>query len=233
MAKPLAGGRLDDYLRQVPRDRPDPAVPAGDRTSMELTVLPLTPARWGDLEAIFLARGCSVARGCWCMFYRHAGGEPEGAVGSSIAQRNRADLQALAAQDPPPGLIGYEGDTPVGWISLGPRADFARLARSRVMKAVDERPVWSIVCVVVPSAHRRRGVARAMLAGAVAWARERGVTLLEAYPVDRAEPSAGDASWFGSKAMFDEAGFEEVARRKPARPVVRLHLAEDTGRGDA
>lgn len=196
--------------------------------TMPLTVLPLTPARWGDLETIFLARGCSVARGCWCMFYRHAGGGSEAVGGAAAAQRSRAELQALAAQDPPPGLIGYEGETPVGWISLGPRADFARLARSRVMKPVDEQPVWSIVCFVVPSAHRRRGVARALLAGAVAWARERGVALLEAYPVDRAEPSAGDASWFGSKAMFDEAGFEEVARRKPARPVVRLHLARGT-----
>jgi GNAT superfamily N-acetyltransferase len=78
----------------------------------------------------------------------------------------------------------------------------------------------------VPSEYRKQGVARDLLAGAIRYARKRGVRLLEAYPVDKAHPSASDAPWFGSKAMFDEAGFEEVARRKPARPVVRLQLVE-------
>jgi ribosomal protein S18 acetylase RimI-like enzyme len=121
-------------------------------------------------------------------------------------------------------LIGYRGTEPVGWISLGPRDDYARLARSPVMKPVDDTPVWSIVCLVVPSEYRGQGVARELVAGAVAYARKRGVQLLEAYPVDKDQPTATEAPWFGSKAMFDEAGFEEVARRKPARPIVRLRL---------
>jgi GNAT superfamily N-acetyltransferase len=191
-----------------------------------LIVRPLTPARWTDLEAIFNARGCSVARGCWCMYYRVSG---KGAyTRPSDAQRalSQATLKALAAQDPPPGLIGYRGKVPVGWISLGPREDYAKLANSPTMKPVDALPVWSIVCFVVPSAYRKQGVARELLAGAVAYARKRGVRLLEAYPVDKEEPTASDASWFGSKAMFDEAGFREVARRKPARPIVRIELAK-------
>ena len=191
---------------------------------MKLTVVPLTPERWPDLEAIFNAKGCSVARGCWCMHYRVSG--KGGLTRPSEGQRrsSREALEALAAQDPPPGLIGYRGKTPVGWISLGPRADYARLARSPVMKPVDEQAVWSIVCFVVPSEFRGQGVARELLAGAMAYAKKRGVKLLEAYPVDRSERSAPDASWFGSKRMFDEAGFDEVARRRPGRPVVRLHV---------
>jgi len=31
--------------------------------------------------------------------------------------------------------------------------------------------------------------------------------------------------WFGAKSMYDNAGFKEVARRKPTRPVVRLELS--------
>ena len=116
---------------------------------------------------------------------------------------------------------------PVGWISLGPRPDYARLARSPTMRAVDDAPVWSIVCFVVPSAFRGQGVSRELLAGAVAFARRRGATLLEAYPVDRAVPGASHAPWFGSKTLFDEAGFTEVARRRPARPIVRLKLRRD------
>ena len=192
---------------------------------MNLTVHPLTPERWPDLEAIFESRGCSVARGCWCMCYRRSGGRPPRPPGVTQAQAERAALKELVDAGTMTGLVGYRGETPVGWVSLGPREDYAKLRRSPVMKAVDDAPVWSIVCFVVPAAHRGQGVARALLEGAVAWARKAGVTLLEAYPVDRAGRSSDDAMWFGAKSMYDEAGFEEVARRKPQRPVVRLRLA--------
>lgn len=193
---------------------------------MTVIVHPLTPDRWDDLESIFNAKGCSIASGCWCMYYRRSGKSADLHAGETQSARNRNDLRALAVLDPPPGLIGYQDGTPIGWISLGPREDFTKLAKSPVMKPVDEQTVWSIVCFVVPSEYRKQGVARALLAGAVEYARKRGVRLLEAYPVDKAEPSAGESLWFGSKAMYDDAGFEEVARRKPARPVVRLKLVQ-------
>ncbi|CAG1008988.1 hypothetical protein BURK1_03601 [Burkholderiales bacterium] len=192
---------------------------------MKLAVRPLTPDRWPDLETVFLAAGCSVARQCWCMHYRRSG--PRGPLprGVTHAQANRADLAALVASGEPPGLIGYRGKVPVGWVSLGPREAYARLRRSPVMKAVDDRPVWSIVCFVVPSAHRGQGVARALLDGAIAYARRRGVTLLEAYPVDKPGRADDDSLWFGVKSMYDAAGFGEVARRKPRRPIVRIRIA--------
>ena len=158
------------------------------------------------------------------MYYRLSGKSGDTRPGEAQRSRSKSALKALAAQDPPPGLIGYRGKTPVGWVSLGPRQDFAKLARSTVMKAVDDQPVWSVVCFVVPSEFRRQGVARDLLAGAVAYAKKRGIMLLEAYPVDKSDPAAADASWFGSKSMFDAAGFLEVARRRSDRPVVRLHL---------
>jgi GNAT superfamily N-acetyltransferase len=190
-----------------------------------LQVHPLTPERWPDLEAVFNARGCSVARGCWCMYYRVSGKGELTRPGGDQPRRSREALQALAAQDPPPGLIGYRDGTPVGWISLGPREHYAKLARSPVMKPVDDQPVWSVVCFVVPAEYRGQGVPAALLAGAVAYARQRGVRLLEAYPVDTDAPAPPQQPWFGSKHLFDAAGFEEVARRKPARPVLRLKIA--------
>jgi ribosomal protein S18 acetylase RimI-like enzyme len=192
---------------------------------MKLRVLPLTPERWPDLETVFGARGCSVARGCWCMAYRQSGAEPSPPPGVSRSRVNRAALRALVDAGAPPGLLGYRNRAPVGWISIGPRDEYARLERSPVMKPVDDRKVWSIVCFVVPAEQRGRGVARALLAGAVAYARERGAAIVEAYPVDRTGRSKDDLLWFGTKSMFDAAGFEEVARRKPQRPVVRLDLA--------
>ena len=190
----------------------------------QITVEPLTRARWPDLEAIFNARGCSIPRGCWCMYYRHDGKGRALPVGTAYAEVNRAGLKALAADDPPAGLIGYREGLPVGWVSLGPREAYPRLENSRVMKRVDDKPVWSIICFVVPSAYRHQGVAHGLLAGAIAYAREQGVGLLEAYPVDKPTRSADDFIWFGVKSMFAAAGFEEMARRKPTRPVMRLSL---------
>lgn len=187
---------------------------------MKLTVLPLTPKRWPDLEAIFQAKGCSVARHCWCMHYRRSGAS-EPLPGKTRAQTNRAELKALVDAGNPPGLIGYQGKTPVGWISLGPREDYAKLKRSPVMKAVDDKPVWSIICFVVPAEYRGQGVAHALLKGAIAYAKQHGAKLLEAYPVDKHARASDDAMWFGAKSMYDKAGFTEVARRKPQRPIVR------------
>ena len=141
----------------------------------DLTVRPLTVARWADLEALFAARGCGAARRCWCMYYRRTGRASELFGGRTCADASRAALRALARSDLPPGLIAYRARQPVGWISLGPRDDFARLKRSSVMKAVDDTPVWSIVCFVVPAEYRNQGVARGLLEGAIAYARRRAV----------------------------------------------------------
>jgi ribosomal protein S18 acetylase RimI-like enzyme len=192
---------------------------------VNVDVRPLTPDRWPDLEALFNAKGCSIPRGCWCMYYRRSGKGPVLPPGTPYGPANRADMHALAGSDPPAGLIGYRENVPVGWVSLGPREDYLRLERSRVMKPVDDQPVWSIICFVVPSAYRHQGVAHALLAGAITFARERAVKILEAYPVDKDTRTADDFIWFGVKSMFDAAGFEEVARRTPTRPVMRLRLA--------
>lgn len=191
---------------------------------MTITVRPITPGRWPDLEAVFAARGCSVARGCWCMAYRVSGGSPPPPPGKPRSQVNRAALKALVDDGSAPGLIAYRGRTPVGWVSLAPREEFAKLQRSPVMKPVDDKPVWSIVCFVVPSPYRGQGVARALLEGAIAYARRRGGTIVEAYPIDKGRRSNDVDMWFGAKSMFDRAGFRVVARRKPARPIVRLEL---------
>jgi ribosomal protein S18 acetylase RimI-like enzyme len=171
---------------------------------------------------VFGAAGCSVARNCWCMYYRRSGSRGELPDGITHARANRAELKALVDSDQPPGLIGYNGKVPVGWISLGPREEFLKLRRSPVMKAVDETPVWSIICFVVPSRYRGQGVARAMLAGAMEYARQCGAEMLEAYPVDTARRTHDESMWFGAKSMFDDAGFVEVLRRKPRRPVMRF-----------
>src|SRR5437773_3660312 len=159
------------------------------------------------------------------MYYRRSGSHGPLRAGTTRAQANRAELKALLGSGEPPGLIGYRGKVPVGWVSLGPRDDYAKLKRSPVMKAVDERPVWSVVCFVVPSRYRGQGVARALLDAAICYAKKRGVALLEAYPVDKPGRSNDDSMWIGANSLYDAAGFKEVARRKRTRPSDRIRSA--------
>jgi len=98
-----------------------------------LTVRPLTPDRWDDLVQLFSRPGASVARHCWCMYYRRSGA---GGTGEANRRALKA-LKALVDRGVVPGLLGYRDDRPVGWISLGPREDYAKLWRSPIMKPVE------------------------------------------------------------------------------------------------
>jgi ribosomal protein S18 acetylase RimI-like enzyme len=173
---------------------------------------PVTKERWTDLVELF---DRPVVRTCFCMFYRKTG------ANTGVGRENQQAMKRLVDRGTVPGLIGYEDGVPVAWVSLGPREDYPKLRRSPVMKPVDDLPVWSIVCFFVDRNARGRGLAERMLREASDYARSRGARLLEAYPVDKAGPGDPDAMFFGAKSMYDRAGFEEVARRRPTRPVVR------------
>ena len=187
------------------------------RRTAQFDARPLTPDTWPDLEELFGRPGGSIVRGCWCMYYRRSGSPPPGTD-------NKRELCSLVEHGTRPGLVGYLDDVPVGWISLGPREEYAKLGRSPVMKPVDDAEVWSIVCSFVDRAHRGTGVQRLLLRAAIDFARENGVRLLEAYPVDKACRSADDFMFFGSRGLYERAGFHEVVRRSPTRLVMRRRL---------
>ena len=184
-------------------------------------VRPLSEETWAHLEELFDLPGGSIVRACWCMFYRTVG---QVSTGKAAGPVHKQELHALVRSGATPGLVGYANDTPVGWISLGPREEYRKLERSRVMKAVDEKPVWSIVCTYVAKSHRGHGYQHKLLAGAIDFARERGVRMLEAYPVDKPERSHDDFMFFGSRSLYERAGFREVVRRSPTRLVMRRGL---------
>ena len=175
----------------------------------------MTADRWPDLVELF---DRPVARTCFCMYYRKTG------EATGVGAVNRLAMQALVEEGTVPGLIGYDDGVPVAWVSLGPREEYPKLRRSPVMKPVDERPVWSIICFFVDREARGRGLAERMLRAAVDYARSRGARLLEAYPVDADKPRDPDSMFFGAKSMYDRVGFREVTRRRPTRPVVRKAL---------
>ena len=186
---------------------------------LELAVHPLTPERWGDLERLFGERGACA--GCWCMYWRVP--RPDYTRGKGPGTRHA--FRSQVRRGPAPGVIGYMGDEPIGWCAIGPRETFPVLARSRVLQPVDARPVWSVVCFFIARPWRRRGHSTRLLKAAVAFARAQGATLVEGYPVEPATASVPEAfAWTGFAATYARAGFAEVARRSPTRPIMRRAL---------
>ena len=194
----------------------------------DLDILPLTPDRFADLEGLFAT---GDPRWCWCMYFRARGRS----WANSSAASNRADLENLTTNahesgGVAPGLIAYRDGVAIGWVSLGPREDYERLAFSKMLRPVDDRPVWSIVCFVVAGRQRGRGVATALLDAAIVHARQRGASTLEAYPIHESRGRIPSASAYtGTQAMFERAGFEVVEVRhwnetSPPRPIMRLDL---------
>ena len=143
---------------------------------------------------------------CWCLSHRLRAAEIEALGGGS---RERA-MRALCEREHPPGVVAYRDGVPVGWCNVGPRAEITRLATSRLIRPVDEVPVWSIVCVVVRPGHRRQGVTTPLIEGAVAYAASRGAPAVEAHPVDPPGRMDSTMAFVGTRSMFERAGFEVV-----------------------
>lgn len=182
-------------------------------------ISPLTPETWANLEKLFGPRG--ACGGCWCMFFRLPSRQWVRQKGDA---NKAALLEVVRAGSPPPGLLAYDGGEAVGWCALAPREQYPRLARSRILKPVDEQPVWSITCFFVKKTHRRRGVTLALLNGAVSFARQHGAKIIEGYPIEL-KTSFVDAFYYhGAASTFRKAAFTEVARRSPTRPIFRREL---------
>jgi GNAT superfamily N-acetyltransferase len=191
-----------------------------------LEIHPLTSDRWDDLATLFDRPG--DPKGCWCMYYRVRGRDFDRLWGAGA----RAAFRKVVDEGPPPGLLAYRDGRPVGWCAVAPRDAYPRILRSPVLKPVDDTPAcWAIVCFYVVRDERRGGVAAELLEAAVAFAAEHGARAVEGYPKDTGGTRRHANEMFvGTRSMFAEAGFEEVARRSPQRPIMRRKVAAQRAR---
>jgi GNAT superfamily N-acetyltransferase len=211
------------------------------------TVTPATPQRWDDVATVMATRG-DPSR-CWCQYFKLRGKAWET---TRVGERRKALRRQVEAEPVPPGVLAYAGQQPVGWCAVAPKPAYPRLLASRLAgtatgsgTSTDTGPdigpdagpdtgsgsgsgdsTWAVTCFVVVTAWRRRGVASALLGGAVDLARSHGAAAVEGYPVDPAvrESVSASALYRGTVSLFAGAGFVEVERPRPDRAVVRLDV---------
>lgn len=184
-----------------------------------LTFEPLGRNNWSKFVQLFGERGACGS--CWCMYYRlkkadFVEGKAEGG--------NRAAMQKLVMEGRPTGMLAFYEGEPIAWCAFAPREHFLKLEKSRVHKRIDSNPVWSIPCFFVDKRFRRQSVSVAILKGVIRYAKEQGISIIEAYPTIPTKERLPDSfAWIGLYRSFERAGFEVVDQTSKNRPMVRYY----------
>ena len=189
-----------------------------EKTS-KLKFKPLNESTWTDFEELFGERGACGGR--WCMYWRLRSSEFKKMKGNE----NKNLMKSLAHSGEITGVIAYESDKAVGWCAVAPRDKYIRLENSRVLKRIDNKPVWSISCFFVAKEYRRKGISVELLKGAAEYANKNGAGIVEGYPIvpyNKNIPAA--FAWTGIPSAFEKAGFTVAERRSKTRPIMRLYF---------
>jgi len=185
---------------------------------LDLSFHPLTQKLWRDFEMLFGKHG--ACGGCWCMYWKLRGKDFSENAGDNARQMQKAIVDSKTV----PGLLAYSEGYPVGWIAVEPRSAYPKLAHSRILKPIDDQEVWSITCFFVEKKHRRKGITVGLLKAAVEHVRTQGGKIVEGYPVDAQQNQSDAFVYTGTASAFKQAGFTEVARNSPTRPIFRYFI---------
>jgi GNAT superfamily N-acetyltransferase len=183
---------------------------------LDLEFHPLTVERWADFEKLFGEHG--ACGGCWCMWWRLKRSEFERQKGEG----NKQAIKRIVNSGEMPGILAYAGNQAVAWCAVAPREAYSTLERSRILKRVDDKPVWSVVCFFVAKPFRGRGITSELLKASIEHVRKHGGKIVEGYPNELKGDRLPDAFVYtGLASAFRKAGFVEVARRSEKRPIMR------------
>ena len=184
-----------------------------------LKFYPLTQERWADFEQLFGERGATG--GCWCMWWRIKRSDFEQQKGEG----NKQAMKAIVESGEVPGILAYAAGQPIGWCAVSPREKYPVLNRSRILKPVDDTPVWSISCFFIDKNYRNQGITAKLLQAAVEYVKQQGGKVVEGYPVEpKKEQMPTVFAWTGFASTFEKAGFVECARRSETRPILRCYI---------
>jgi GNAT superfamily N-acetyltransferase len=152
---------------------------------------------------------------------------------TTLEERKEMLAVGTACDDPcaehTSGLVAYVDGDPAGWVAVEPRIDYPKLRGTRIPwtgrdEDKDDEGVWAVTCFSVRKGYRGRGLTYPLAAATVEFARERGATALEAYPmitVPGQEITWGEL-YVGARQVFEEAGFHQVSHPTKRRVVMRI-----------
>jgi len=186
--------------------------------SLALSIKPIKRNLWPDLEELFGSNG--ACGGCWGMHWKLRGKIYEEAKGYETRQMHKAIVDSGVVT----GLLAYWHGEVAGWVAVEPRSAYEKLAHSRVLKPVDDQDVWSITCFFVAKQYRRNGIAVELIKAAVHHVSRMGGRIVEGYPVDAQKDAPAPFVFTGTASAFRQAGFTEVARHAPTRPIFRFEI---------
>ena len=190
-----------------------------NRNKLRLKILPLTFDRWKDFEKLFGTNG--ACGGCWCMYWMMRRKEYDEKRKTS---KTKTAMKNFIKKGSVPGLIAYDGNEPVGWIAVQPRENYPVLANSRILKPLDNKPVWSVTCFFILKKFRRHGITVELLNAAKKYVRKKGGKIIEGYPTDTEKDQPAPFVYTGLFSAFVKAKFKEEARRSEKRPIMRYYM---------
>lgn len=194
---------------------------SNDEFLAKLRFEPLSSANWGKFVKLFGEKG--ACGNCWCMYYRLSKVDFDK---GKVNDGNKNAIKQLVFNDRPTGLLGFYEDQPIAWCAFAPREDFMKLERSRVHKRIDDQAVWSVPCTFIAKDYRRKGISVELLKGLIAYAKEKGIKIIEAYPTIPTQAKLPDSfAWIGLYQSFERAGFEIVDQSSKNRPMVRYFVS--------
>jgi GNAT superfamily N-acetyltransferase len=88
----------------------------------------------------------------------------------------------------------------------------------------DDEGVWAVTCFVVRAGFRKRGISHGLALAAVDFARQRGASALEGYPITTTNVILSELH-VGTVDAFDAAGFAEIGHPTVRRVVMRIDLS--------
>ncbi len=187
----------------------------GKQPKARLSVRELGSSTWPDFERV-VEKHNGVWGGCWCTAFHLKRSEEKEWSG-----KHRALKERLVRADRSHAALVYVGRNVVGWCQFGPPVELPG-RMSGYGKLDLAPPDWRITCFFVDRDHRREGVSKAALQGALRMIASEGGGTVDGYPIDtRGKPYSSSFLWGGTHSMFTEFGFHPLGALGASKWIMR------------
>ena len=194
---------------------PGPDRKEGKASKAYLSVRELGPQTWPDFERV-VEKHNGVWGGCWCTAFHLKRSEEK-----EWAGKHRTLKEKLVRTNRSHAALVYDGSDVVGWCQFGPPLELPG-RMSGYSKLDVAPPDWRITCFFVDRDHRREGVSKVALQGALRMIASEGGGTVDGYPINtRGKPYSSSFLWGGTHSMFTEFGFHPLGALGASKWIMR------------